>query len=133
VGLWCGRQSEEPLFDLSSRRSGENGMSMSRANAWEVNCGMKVGTELLCMVRAVLKKIKRRVLVGDRVLVSGIDWTDHRGMVEDVLDRRLEIAKPLDANVEHLLVLFTFNRPKLEPTALSRFFIEAESTGILSH
>jgi putative ribosome biogenesis GTPase RsgA len=39
----------------------------------------------------------------------------------------------LDANVEHLLVLFTFNRPKLEPTALSRFFIEAESTGILSH
>jgi translation initiation factor IF-1 len=108
----------------------QNGASTSGANAWEVNCGAKSGTELLCVVRAVLKKIKRRVLVGDRVLVSGIDWTDRRGMVEDVLDRRSEIAEPPVANVEHLLVLFAFDRPKLEPAALSRFLVEAESTGI---
>jgi len=104
--------------------------STSAANAWELNCGAKAGTELLCVVRAVLKKIKRRVLVGDRVLVSGIDWVDRRGMVEDVLDRRSEIAEPPVANVEHLLVLFSFDRPKLEPIALSRFLIEAESTDI---
>jgi ribosome biogenesis GTPase len=106
---------------------------MSRANAWEVNCRAKVGTKLLCVVRAVLKKIKRRVLVGDRVLVSVINWTDRRGLVEDVLDHRSEIAEPIVANVEHLLVLFAFDRPKLEPTALSRFLIEAESTSIPSH
>ena len=99
-------------------------------NAWEVHSGVKAGTELLCVVRALLKKIKRRVLVGDRVLVSGIDWTERRGMVEDVLDRRSEIAEPPVANVEHLLVLFALDRPKLEPTSLSRFLVEAESTGI---
>ena len=70
------------------------------------------------------------MLVGDRVLVSGIDWTDRRGMVEDVLDRRSEIAEPPVANVEHLLVIFALDRPKLEPIALSRFLVEAESTGI---
>ena len=112
-------------------RSSANVPSTSGAvNAWEVNCGAKAGTELLCVVRAVLKKIKRRVLVGDRVLVSGIDWVDRRGMVEDVLDRRSEIAEPPVANVEHLLILFAFDRPKLEPIALSRFLVEAESTGI---
>ena len=36
--------------------------------------------ELLCIVRALLKKIKQRVLVGDFVEVSSIDWTDGRGM-----------------------------------------------------
>ncbi|KAG0564651.1 hypothetical protein KC19_8G128300 [Ceratodon purpureus] len=117
--------------DVEGRRNGADAAaSTSGVNAWEVNCGAKAGTELLCVVRAVLKKIKRRVLVGDRVLVSGIDWVDRRGMVEDVLDRRSEIAEPPVANVEHLLVLFAFDRPKLEPIALSRFLIEAESTGI---
>ncbi|XP_026402570.1 small ribosomal subunit biogenesis GTPase RsgA 1, mitochondrial-like isoform X3 [Papaver somniferum] len=52
----------------------------------------KIGVELLCVVKAVLKKIKRRVLVGDKVLVGG--------------------------------------QPKMEAFALTRFLIEAESTGI---
>ncbi len=36
--------------------------------------------ELLCVVRTLLKKIKQRVLVGDDVLVTSIDWTDGRGL-----------------------------------------------------
>lgn len=27
-------------------------------NVWELNCGVKVGMEFLCVVRVVLKKIK---------------------------------------------------------------------------
>ena len=34
---------------------------------------------LLCVVRALLKKIKQEVLVGDRVRLVGIDWADGRG------------------------------------------------------
>lgn len=34
---------------------------------------------LLCVVRALLKKMRREVLVGDRVRLVGIDWTDGRG------------------------------------------------------
>ena len=34
---------------------------------------------LLCVVRGLLKKIKQKVLVGDRVRIVGIDWADGRG------------------------------------------------------
>ncbi|KAM5568189.1 small ribosomal subunit biogenesis GTPase RsgA 1, mitochondrial [Rosa sericea] len=86
--------------------------------------------ELLCVVRALLKKIKRRVLVGDKVLVGSIDWVDRRGMIENVYRRSSEILDPPVANVDHLLVLFSLEQPKLDPFALTRFLVEAESTGI---
>uniref|UniRef100_M4CJ42 EngC GTPase domain-containing protein n=1 Tax=Brassica campestris TaxID=3711 RepID=M4CJ42_BRACM len=80
----------------------------------------KDGVELLCVVRAVLKKIRRRVLVGDKVLVGSIDWVDRRGMIENVFQRRSEILDPPVANVDHLLVLFSLDQPKLEPFTLTR-------------
>ncbi|KAF5203447.1 Small ribosomal subunit biogenesis gtpase rsga [Thalictrum thalictroides] len=90
----------------------------------------KSGVELLCVVKAVLKKIKRRVLVGDKVLVSSIDWIDKRGMIENVFQRKSEISDPPVANVDHLLLLFSLEQPKIEAFSLTRFLIEAESTGI---
>lgn len=90
----------------------------------------RIGKELLCVVRALLKKIRRRVLVGDKVLVGSVDWTDRRGMIEDVFKRNTEVLDPPVANVDHLLVLFSMDQPKLEPFTLTRFLVEAESTGI---
>ncbi|GAV61512.1 DUF258 domain-containing protein [Cephalotus follicularis] len=90
----------------------------------------KTGIELLCVVKAVLKKIKRRVLVGDKVVVGSIDWVDRRGMIENVFQRHSLILDPPVANVDHLLVLFSMEQPKLEPYTLTRFLVEAESTGI---
>ncbi|CAJ2668046.1 putative ribosome biogenesis GTPase RsgA-like protein [Trifolium pratense] len=88
------------------------------------------GLELLCVVRALLKKIKRRVMVGDKVIVGSVDWVDRRGMIENVFQRNSEILDPPVANVDHLLVLFSLDQPKLEPFTLTRFLVEAESTGI---
>jgi ribosome biogenesis GTPase len=88
------------------------------------------GVELLCVVRALLKKIKRRVMVGDKVLVGSVDWVDRRGMIENVFQRNSEILDPPVANVDHLLVLFSLDQPKLEPFTLTRFLVEAESTRI---
>lgn len=89
-----------------------------------------IGIELLCVVRELLKKIKRRVMVGDKVLVGSIDWVDRRGKIENVYQRNSEILDPPVANVDHLLVFFSLEQPKLEPFALTRFLVEAESTGI---
>ncbi|XP_021744857.1 small ribosomal subunit biogenesis GTPase RsgA 1, mitochondrial-like [Chenopodium quinoa] len=91
--------------------------------------GRGAGIELLCVVRAVLKKIKRRVLVGDRVLVGSIDWVDRRGMIENVFPRESEIPDPPIANADHFLVVFSLDQPKVEPYSLTRFLVEAESTG----
>lgn len=78
----------------------------------------------------MLKKIKRRVLVGDKVLVGSIDWVDKRGMIEDVFQRKTEVVDPPVANVDHLVVLFSMDKPKVEPFTLTRFLVEAESSGI---
>ncbi|KAI5560085.1 hypothetical protein POPTR_016G023500v4 [Populus trichocarpa] len=96
----------------------------------EIEDSSKNGSELLCVVRAVLKKIKRRVLVGDKVVVGSIDWVDRRGMIENVFQRSSEILDPPVANVDHLLVLFSLEQPRLDSFVLTRFLIEAESTGI---
>lgn len=85
---------------------------------------------MLCVVRSLLKKIKRRVLVGDKVLVGAIDWIDRRGMIENVFERKSEVTDPPVANVDHFLVLFSMDQPKLEPFSLTRFLVEAESSGI---
>ncbi|KAI3516007.1 hypothetical protein L1887_14914 [Cichorium endivia] len=89
-----------------------------------------IGVELLCVVRNLLKKIKRRVLVGDKVLVGSIDWIDRRGMIENVFQRETEVLDPPVANVDHLLVFFSLDQPKLEEFSLTRFLVEAESTQI---
>eukprot|EP00898_Chlorokybus_atmophyticus_P005242 jgi/Chlat1/5719/Chrsp38S05563 len=89
-----------------------------------------VGVELLCVVKAVMKKIKKRVLVGDSVIVRAIDWVDKRGMIEDVADRRNEIPDVAIANVDHLLLLFSLTRPALERKQLDKFLVAAEASGV---
>lgn len=44
-------------------------------------------TQLLCSVRALLKKMGVTVLVGDRVVVGAIDWAAGRAAVDEVLPR----------------------------------------------
>lgn len=90
----------------------------------------KIGVELLFVVRALLKKIGRTVLVGDKVLVGKIDWVDRRGKIEDVFLRVSENLDPPVANVDHLLIVFSLDESKLEPFILTRFLVEAESTQI---
>ncbi|KAL1336428.1 hypothetical protein HN51_030790 [Arachis hypogaea] len=102
----------------------------SRTKLPEASSSSSAGLELLCVVRELLKKIKRRVMVGDKVLVGSIDWVDRRGMIENVFQRDNEILDPPVANVDHLLVLFSLDQPKVEPFMLTRFLVEAESTGI---
>ena len=86
--------------------------------------------ELLCVVRALLKKIKQRVLVGDAVDVLGIDWVDRRAMVETVHTRRSSLVDPPVANVDHALLVFALERPPLEAKQLTRFLVSMEATGV---
>lgn len=89
-----------------------------------------IGVELLCVVRKLLKKIGRTLLVGDKVLVDKVDWIDRRAKIINVFDRVSEILEPPVANVDHLLILFSLDQPKIDPFTLTRFLVEAESIGI---
>lgn len=85
---------------------------------------------LLCIVRALLKKMKRQVLVGDRVRVVGIDWVDGRGMVEDVFDRNSKLDEPPVANISRVVLVFSLDMPPFLPSAATRYLLTAEEAGL---
>ena len=87
--------------------------------------------ELLCTVRALLKKMRQSVLVGDRVAVSGIDWASARGAVDSViLPRSSVLADPPVANADHVLLVLAAASPPLEPRNASKFLVAAEAAGL---
>jgi ribosome biogenesis GTPase len=85
---------------------------------------------LLCTRRSRLKKIGQQVMVGDRVVVAEPDWAGGRGAISEVLPRQTELNRPPIANADQILLVFAIVEPDLEPIALSRFLIKAESTGL---
>ena len=83
---------------------------------------------LLCTRRTRLKKIGQKVMVGDRVEIEDPDWSGQRGAIADVFPRQTELNRPPIANANQILLIFSVAEPDLDPVALSRFLIKAEST-----
>eukprot|EP00884_Botryococcus_braunii_P018339 jgi/Botrbrau1/5189/Bobra.0172s0059.1 len=90
----------------------------------------QAGRELLCVVRGLLKKIKRQVLVGDRVRLVAVDWVEGRGMVEDILPRTSVFPDPPVANVDQVLLVFGMSMPGWDPQAATRFLVASEAAAI---
>ncbi|KAL0032589.1 hypothetical protein WJX77_009516 [Trebouxia sp. C0004] len=87
-------------------------------------------TDLLCSVRALLKKIKQTVLVGDNVQVASIDWTDKRGVVQEVCNRHSEMSDPAMANVDQIILVMSLNLPPFDARQATRFLVSAEAADI---
>ncbi|WP_407676146.1 small ribosomal subunit biogenesis GTPase RsgA [Planktothrix mougeotii] len=87
-------------------------------------------TILLCTRRSLLKKMGQQVMVGDQVVVEEPDWLGKRGAITQVFPRRTELSRPPIANANQILLVFAIAEPELESTALSRFLVKAESTGL---
>ena len=87
-------------------------------------------TVVLCKVRALLKKVGVRVLVGDRVELQRVDWAQRRGIVHEVLPRCSQLEDPAIANVDQVLVVFAVARPQPHPLQLTRFLLTAEASAL---
>ncbi len=85
---------------------------------------------LLCIRRALLKKMGQQVMVGDRVTVEQPDWQGGRGAIATVYPRQKFLDRPPIANVDQILLVFAIAEPTLDPHQLSRFLVKAESTGL---
>ncbi len=85
---------------------------------------------LLCTRRTRLKKIGQKVMVGDRVIIEEPDWVGGRGAIAEVLPRETELTRPPIANANQILLVFAVAEPDLDPQALTRFLVKAESTGL---
>ncbi|MDJ1177154.1 small ribosomal subunit biogenesis GTPase RsgA [Roseofilum capinflatum] len=99
-----------------------------QANFYQVQLDDQDETPLLCTRRSRLKKIGQRVMVGDRVRVEDPDWSGLRGAIAEVYPRTTELSRPPVANADQILLVFSVDRPALEPYQLSRFLVKGEST-----
>ncbi|KAG5001293.1 hypothetical protein JHK87_022365 [Glycine soja] len=72
-------------------------------NKQVVALSRKLMKEKQTLKEVLLKKIKRRVMVGDKVLVGSIDWVNRRGMIENVFHRTFNILNPPVVNVDQLV------------------------------
>lgn len=93
---------------------------------------VKVGEELIpCKLRGLLKrdkKIGNVVCVGDFVEISRLK--DKSGVIEKVQSRRNLLIRPSVANVDRVILTFSFDAPKLHPLLLNRFLVLAEKSAL---
>ena len=71
--------AENDAFALQVTSKEANFVTVRLNERAEVAEALPGPIDLLCSVRALLKKIKQTVLVGDNVQVDSIDWADKRG------------------------------------------------------
>lgn len=128
----CGATAAERRGQIedAKRRASEAGATEDVGRLEEMLSRDDATTELLCVARALLKKIKKRVLVGDEVALSGVDWVENRGMIDDVVERRSELLEPPIANVDQALLVFALAQPPLETKQLTRFLVSMEATRV---
>lgn len=84
-------------FRRSVRRTG--GAPLTAATHPHFPWASQGPLELLCVVRALLKKMQRRIFVGDFVTVSAIDWVASRGSIHEVRGHQISGK---DARVDRL-------------------------------
>ncbi len=92
-------------------------------------CYVDTGEEILeCRPRGRLRYRDEKVLTGDLVRVSRAG--PGLGAVDEVLPRRNELARPPVANVDQVVVVFSFHEPELDLDLVDRFLVLVSAAGL---
>lgn len=115
-----------------------------QANYYWVRLDRDPQTPLLCTRRTRLKKIGQTVMVGDRIQAELPTTSPIRspslkvnqfaegdlGAITKCYPRRSVLTRPPVANAEHICLVFSLADPPLDEWQLSRFLVQAETTGL---
>ncbi|NPV71685.1 MAG: ribosome small subunit-dependent GTPase A [Firmicutes bacterium] len=86
------------------------------------------GEVVRCVLRGRLRLERSEVLAGDWVETVGARDGSH--VIQRVLERKNELARPPVANVDMLLVVFTLRQPPLNLAIVDRLLVLAEECGL---
>ncbi len=81
----------------------------------------------LCKSRKNIKYQQKYIFVGDKVILSEINYRDKTAVIENYLERKNIINRPAVANISDIYIIHSVEDPKLSYPQLSRFLINAES------
>ena len=81
----------------------------------------------LCKSRKNIKYQQKYIFVGDKVILSEINYKDKTAVIENLLERKNIINRPAVANISDIYIIHSVEDPKLSYPQLSDFLINAES------
>ncbi len=99
----------------------------SHSNVHYIDTGEEI---LECRPRGRLRYLEQRVLTGDMVRVRQAG--KGLGTIEEVLPRRNELSRPPVANVDQVVLVFSFHEPELDLSLVDRFLVLAGAAGLPS-
>lgn len=85
---------------------------------------------LECKAKGIFRKNKLKPLVGDRVSVTLIAGEEHKGNIEEILERKNELIRPAVANIDQAMVIFSLKSPEPNFNLLDRFLVMMEQKGL---
>ena len=80
----------------------------------------------LCKSRKNIKYQQKYIFVGDKVILSEINYKDKTAVIENLLERKNIINRPAVANISDIYIVHSFKHPELNYSQLSDFLINAE-------
>ncbi len=83
-----------------------------------------------CKAKGIFRKEKKKPLVGDNVEIDIIDSKEYKGNIIEILPRENELIRPLVANVDQAMVVFSITQPKPHFNLLDRFLVMMEEKEI---
>ncbi len=84
----------------------------------------------LCKSRKNITYQQKYILVGDKVILSEINYRDKTAVIETLLERKNFINRPAVANISDIYIIHSVEHPKLSYSQLSDFLINAESLNV---
>ena len=88
------------------------------------------GNRFLCKSRKSIIYQKKNIFVGDKVILSEINFKDKTAVIENLLERKNIIQRPAVANISDIYIIHSVEQPKLNYLQLSDFLINAESLAV---
>jgi len=82
-----------------------------------------------CLARGKVKKRAEGVMVGDEVMVS-LAGDDATGVLEEVLPRRNQLARPAVANCDQAVVVCSVSQPSPNVSLVERILVQALYQGL---
>jgi len=83
-----------------------------------------------CKARGKFKNDKIIPMVGDYVTISVYDEENKLGMIEQIHERKNSLIRPVVANVDQAIVVFSIKDPMPNITLLDKMVVLAENSGL---
>ena len=81
-----------------------------------------------CKLRGRFKKERFSLVVGDKVLFEACEKC--KGVIEEILPRQSMLLRPVVANVDQVVVVFSVAYPDFDQGLIDRFLVLAEASGL---